>query len=1001
MFFVLRATDAVRASTYPRAAMSAESRELLPQRAVRVRNSIARRLRMILATTLGAVGLVAMMSSRASAQKAHETLRDPALVMGTLPNGLRYYLRANKSPAHRAEFRLVVNAGSMLEDEDQKGFAHFLEHMAFNGTKTFPHNSLVDFVEESGMVFGADVNAETSADETVYRFQLPTDDPKFVKSGLDILQDWAGGNMTIDSSEVLGERGVIMGEWRLNTLVDTASQSYRSHFESLWYADSRYRRRSPIGDTALIVKAEPGPIRRFYHDWYRPDLTAIVVVGDFDQQQMLAEITRRFGAIPARKSEKPRINERIKTIPEMVDVYRGFVSPSVQVLWPMQRQPATVEAAVRQDLVHDLLWQHLDHRMLSIREKVSRPFVIASVERGRVARPIEVEGFNIVAVPDSLNRALATVLGEIQRVVQHGMPEAALDHEKAALQRGFDEAAGSELARTSDTYADEYEAHFLRGEGVLLSSAQELTLSKQILPTITSAQIAEAAKTLWSTRATRRIYVGWPRFDHALAPTRKSILALIDSVGGATIPPEPAAGVAKAGSLLAHEPAPGTITVEARDSVAGTTTWTLSNGARVILKPTTNDPDEILLRASGPGGFSRMPDSLFYSPGRMVAKLMTAAAGLGEESRGALERPLETTGLRAFKVNIDYGSESIDLAASPNDQEMLFQQLYQQFTSPKFDTAAIHSWASLAKYMGPEYSLADQLNQIYARGEDRLEPVSTQMADLLHPDEALAAYKNRFGNAGQFTFFVVGAITPEKARPLVERYIASLPGTGERETVKPLEVAPFYRRADFTTRPFEIPKAETSVLFDVALSAKDNDYLRARQELNALMVVVQDRIRIRIREELGGSYSPFISSSTYSLPNLNEPDEHFRVIGGFTAAPESMPMLWHEYTGILDSVRLHGASKAELERASTIAKRQHETAMQSNGFWMSAIERFDRLKIAFGKIVDPNTGAPLSGDELRDAARRFLPSDAYIHITALPQDTVPKADSGLSSAKAP
>ena len=945
-------------------------------------------------------------AGRTNGQGSHagaDSLRDPALEMGTLPNGLRYYLRVNKSPAHRAEFRLVVNAGSMLEDEDQKGLAHFLEHMAFNGTKTFPHNSLVDFVEESGMVFGADVNAETSADETVYRFQLPTDDPSFVSRGLDILQDWAGGNMTIDSSEVLGERGVIMGEWRLNALVDTATQSYRAHFDSLWYGDSRYLRRAPIGDTALIEKAEPGPIRRFYHDWYRPDLTAIVVVGDFDQQQMLGEITRRFGSIPAHTRERPRIDEKIKTKPELVDVYRGLVSPSVQVLWPVQRQPSAVEAAVKQELVHDLLWQHLDHRLLSIREKVSRPFITASVERGRVVRPIEVEGFNVVAKPDSIDRALATVFGEIQRVVQHGMPAIALDHEKAALQRNFEEAAGSALARTSDTYADEYEAHFLRGEGELLSSGQELALSKQLLPTITSAQIARAAKALWDTRATRRIYVGWPRFSHALAPTRKSILALIDSVGRATILPEPAAAAVTAGSLLAHEPAPGKITSESRDTVAGITTWTLSNGARVILKPTTNDPDEILLRAWGPGGFSRMPDSLFYSPGRMVAKLMTAAAGLGEESRGALERPLATTGLRAFKVNIDYGGESIDLAASPNDQEMLFQQLYVQFTSPKFDTAAIHSWASLAKYQGNGFTLADQLNQIFARGEDRLAPVSTQMADLLRPDEALAAYKNRFGNAGQFTFFLVGAITAEKARPLVERYIASLPGTGDRETVKPLEVMPFYRKLDNAIRVYEVPKAQTSILFDGPFPSKADEYLRARQELNALMVVLQDRIRVRIREELGGSYSPFISATTYSLPNLNEPDEHFRVIGGFVSAPETMRTLWHEYAEILDSVRSHGASKAELERASTIAKRQHETALQSNEFWMSAIERYDRLAIPFDKIVDPNAGPPLSSEELRIAAQRFLPSDVYIHVTALPQDTLPKPpeDGGLSSAKAP
>ena len=725
---------------------------------------------------------------------AHVAPRDPTLATGTLPNGLRYYLRANKSPAHRAEFRLVVNAGSMLEDDDQKGFAHFLEHMAFNGTTNFPHNSVVDFIEESGMVFGADLNAETTADETVYRFQLPTDDPKLVSRGLDILEDWAGGRMNIDSTEVVGERGVIMGEWRLNTLVDTASQSYRTHYDSVWYANSRYLRRAPIGDTALLVKAEPAPIRRFYRDWYRPDLMAVVVVGDFDQQQMLGEITRRFGGIPASSRKRPRIEAQIKTTPELVDVYRGFVNPSVDVLWPEQRKPTAVDAAVRQQLIHDLLWQHLDHRLLAIREQVSRPFIIASVERGRVVRPIEVEGFNIVADPDSLNRALAAVFGELHRVVQHGMPSVALDREKAALLRGFEDAAGSELARTSDAYADLYEAHYLRGEGELLSAAQELALSKQLLPTITAA----------SNRAG-----GEDTLGHAHDPAHSDWLAAFQSRAATHANEHPRAlrfGRARADltgararggrgkPLLAHEPVPGKITSETRDTVAGITTWTLSNGARVILKPTTNDPDEILLRAWGPGGFSRMPDSLFYSPGRMVAKLMTAAAGLGEESRGALERPLATSGLRAFKVNIDYGSESVDLAASPERsgralppavRAIHLAQIRHGSDSQLGESGKVSGWRVHARRTS---SIRSSL-----AGEDRLAPVATQMADLLHPNEALEAYQNRFGNPGQFTFFIVGATTPEKARPLVERYLASLPGNERARDGEAARGMPFYR----------------------------------------------------------------------------------------------------------------------------------------------------------------------------------------------------------------
>src|SRR4051812_44074646 len=211
---------------------------------------------------------------------ANDTLRDPALATGTLPNGMRYYLRANAMPAHRVELRLAVNAGSLLEDEDQRGFAHFLEHMAFNGTKHFPHSALVDFIETSGMRFGADLNAFTSEDETVYMLTLPTDDHRILEHGLDVFQDWAGGGITIDSAEVAAERGVVMGEWRMR-LPDTASQRAQAHVDTVFFGDSRYTARKPIGDTTLIENATAAPIRRFYKQWYRPENMAIIAVGDF------------------------------------------------------------------------------------------------------------------------------------------------------------------------------------------------------------------------------------------------------------------------------------------------------------------------------------------------------------------------------------------------------------------------------------------------------------------------------------------------------------------------------------------------------------------------------------------------------------------------------------------------------------------------------------------------------------------------------------------------
>ncbi|MBX6330622.1 MAG: insulinase family protein [Gemmatimonadaceae bacterium] len=907
--------------------------------------------------------------------------------MGTLPNGLRYYLRVNKSPARRVELRLAVNAGSLQEDDDQQGFAHFLEHMAFNGTTHFPHTTLIDFLEESGMRFGADLNAYTSYDETVYMVTLPSDEPAILGKGLDALQDWAGGGIMIDSSEVVAERGVVMGEWRLRALVDTVVQNYRAHYDSLWYGDARYRVRAPIGDTTLLTTAQPGPIRRFYHDWYRPDLMAVVVVGDFDCAQTLRELTRRFGAIPKREAPRPRVTPLLPAASApVVDVYRGPVTPSVEVLWPALPQPGPVRAALTQQLVQEFLWRHLEARLLAIRQQPSRPFITASTERRRLVRPLPLVGLRLITWPDSLERGLAAVLMETQRVAQHGIPATTLEREKAALLRQLEGAATSALARPSKAYANEYVQHFLTGEGLLLSPTQELALARTLLPTITPEVLAHAARTLWATRAGQRILVQLPRFSHVRPPTRETVIALIDSIGHASISPEPERAVAES-PLLDRLPTPGRIVRERQHKVAGVTEWTLSNGARVLFKPTSNNPDEVLLEAWSPGGFSRMSDSLFLTPGRMVAKLMTEAAGLGQHDRTTLKQQLETRGLKRFAVDIGYADEAIHLAGSPTDVETVFQLLYRQFTAPTLDTAAVHSWASLAKYQGNGATLQDQIDQLFARGEPRLWPVSTQLAELVRPEQALAAYKDRFGNAADFTFVLVGALTPAQARPLVERYVASLPATGAHEMPKPLDVKPFLPKVDNTDRVLELPKAQTVVVFDGPFPAEPAEYLRAHQELDLLLTVLQDRVRTRIREELAGDYSPLVTGYTYLLPEAGQSSERYRVLGGFMAAPERMRALWKELTGILDSLRAHGAQPAELVRAATIARRQHETALQENAYWLKALKLYNQLGIPLDQIVAPYGTVPITPEELKLAAQRYLPSDVYIHVTRMPKDS--------------
>jgi zinc protease len=907
-------------------------------------------------------------------------LRDPALRTGTLPNGLRYYIRANAAPAHRAELRLAVNAGSVLEDDDQQGFAHFLEHMAFNGTRHFPHNSLIDFVEGSGMSFGADLNAYTSPDETVYMLTVPTDDPKILAQGLTVLQDWASGGMTIDSAEVVAERGVVMGEWRMR-LVDTASQRLRDHADSVVLGDSRYRHRMPIGLPSLIEKATAAPIARFYHDWYRPDLMAVVVVGDFDAAQMEREVRTRFGAIPAPAKPRPRTVPKLPSSAEpVVDVLRDNVSPRLQVLWPTPAQPADPTAAFHQELVAQLLEQEIQRTLFSIRNHPSRPFVTANPVRGRYVRPLSVRGVSIIAVPDSLERALGTVLAELERLAQRGPPAPALALEKAALLRQLEGDAASAAAHSSAGYANGYVYNYLTGETLLASPAQELALARRLLPQITPAVIAEAAR-FWRERAGLRVLVGFPQFSHAPVPTRERILAIFDSVAHTPLAPDSARAVAE-GPLMATLPKPGRIVGEKHDDQAGITEWTLSNGARVLFKPSRSNPDELLLRAWSPGGFSLVPDSLFYSSGRMVGILMTEAAGLGAHAHDDLMRQLSTTGVRNFRVQIGYADESIDLAGSPRDLTTLFQMLYLQFTAPTLDTAAVASWRSLAKYQPRPFSLDDQLTQTFARGNERMVPVQTFLADLVSVPEAMAVYHDRFGNAGDFTFLIVGAATPTQVKPLVERYLASLPSTGKHDTPIVPDVAPFATRLR-SKFPFAmVPRSDALLVFDGAFPTDPDAYLRERERLGVLTGIVNKRLRERLREQLGGTYSPQVGAQTYLLP-----PEHYRVRLLFNSAPERMDELDHEMFKLLDSVRTVGATPEELAAQVRIQRRRLETMLQDDRYWLSTMELYHRLGIPLDRIVSPFPEARMTPTELAAVARTYLPKSVYIHMISVPRDS--------------
>lgn len=766
----------------------------------------------------------------------------PGLRTGVLPNGMRYYVQANKAPAKRAYLWLAVNAGSAQEDDDQLGYAHFLEHMAFNGTRNFPRQALIDFIESTGMSFGADLNAYTSFDETVYMLTVPTDDPSYLDRGLLVLEDWAGGGITLDSAEVVAERGVVLGEWRMRMLTDTASERLRAHDFDLLLGGTRYRDRFPIGTPESIESATAEPLRRFYRDWYRPDLMAVIAVGDFDPDFVEQEIKRRFGAIPAAKDPRPREQVAVERAGEpVIDILRDKVRPGVQVFWPAPELPGEPREQVREQLVGELLLSHLQEQIQRIRRRDRVPFVNARFGYSQLTRPMKMLGASIVTWPDSLETGLAALLTEVEQVAREGVPEQVLEVRKAALLRRLEHEAASAAARPSQAYASEYSRHFLTGEGALLGAEERLALAREALSEITPEAVAEAAR-FWRERSGLKVMVRVPQFALGFRPpTEESVLAILDSIQRGLLSRD--ASVADAGGskaqgrtgkgssspLLAKAPKPGKVVAERRYEVAGVVEWTLSNGARVFFKESQNDPDDLQIRAWSPGGRVNIPDSLFFTSGRMVAHVMNEAAGLGEKSRDELIEGLQTSGLRQLKVDIGYAAETIDVAGSPSDLERLFETLHLQFTAPKLDSAALAAWANMAKYTPrPPESPLYQLDQAFMRGLPRYAPVQTGTAELARVEHMLAVHRDRFGNAGDFTFFIVGAAPEKEVKSLVERYLASLPSTEERETPNFPDRAPFKQRMQERRKIMPFARAEVLRAYDGLFPTEPEAYLREK-----------------------------------------------------------------------------------------------------------------------------------------------------------------------------
>ena len=903
---------------------------------------------------------------------------DPEVTVGTLPNGLRYYVRANGKPARRAELRLVVNAGSVLEDDDQQGLAHFVEHMEFEGTQHFPKQSLIDFLSSLGLSIGPDANAATSYDDTQYTLRVPTDAPGVLDRALLVLEDWAQG-ATFDQSGIDRERGIVLSEWRMRLGAQERTQDAirRAQLEG-----SRYAERPVIGNPDIIGQATRAALVRFYRDWYRPDLMAVIVVGDVDRSATVAMIKEHFSKLAAPSPARPRpafdVPERPGTRYAVV-TDRETTSTAVALT---DLRPARNQGTVRgyRELTRDQLFADmLSARLDELSQGAAPPFLRAAANRSLFPTPTtrDEAALEALVANDGVARGLDALVTELQRVAWFGFTATELARAKETMMRGYERAVTESPDRESESRADEYTRNFLRGEA-LPTIWQELAFHRRFVPGITLAEI-NALTGDWFPDKNRLVIVSGPDAAGVALPNEAELTAVVRDAAAKR--PTAYIDAAPRRALMDAPPQRGTI---ARSAVraAGVTEWTLSNGATVVLKPTTLKEDQILFRITAPGGTSLASDADFVSA--RVAASVVPAGGVGDFSAVTLDKVLagKAVIVTPFIGEIEQGMRG---GSTPQDLETMFQLLHLRFTQPRADSAAFAAMASQARALlanqgaSPDVVFDQAIDATLSRNHSRRQPETPATVDQWNLDTALAFYKARFADASNFTFVFTGSFTPEAIKPLVETYVASLPATRAHETWRDLGISPPAGVVDETIRKGIAPKSSVAIVLSGPFEYDDAH----RLALRTVTLLLQSRLFDTIRQELGGTYSITAATETGKFPR-----PEFRLRIDWTCDPARTAALVQRVLQEIAFVRTAPLSSNQMGLIRENLLRDFEKDSQNNGYFLNQIaRRYADGDAANLEALDkmPAQIAALTSTAVQQAAQMYLDTARYVKVTLMPE----------------
>ncbi|GAB1416168.1 insulinase family protein [Paludibacter sp.] len=907
---------------------------------------------------------------------------DPKVRYGKLDNGLTYYIRHNEKPKQRAEFFIAQNVGAILENDDQNGLAHFLEHMAFNGTKNFPDKLIIEYFEKIGVKFGANINAYTSLDETVYNLSdVPTIRESIVDSALLVLHDWSGF-ISLLGEEIDAERGVIREEWRTGAGPERRMWKV-SNF--LKYPDSQYAKRDVIGDTAVINNFSHETLRAFYRKWYRPDLQAILIVGDVDVDKVESKIKTMFADISAKDNAGERpiypIHDNKEPIISIVKDPEARMT-RIELEYkhdPMPEEMQQTMAAYLSDILKSIVSTIMGYRFEEITQQADAPYVYGMADYGKLVKSKDAFQFLVVPKEGKEKEGLHALLIETEKLKRFGFTNSEIERAKTDMLKSLENAYNDRENQKNNSLVREYVRHFLDSE-LIPGIEWEYKTTKSIMPMLTADVVNKVAQQLVTDENLIVSFMA-PDKPSVLVPSEETIKQMLTEVKSTELTAKEEESFDK--PLIAKVPKSGKIKKIVKDETLGTTTWELSNGVKVLFKTTDFKNDEILLNAFSDGGLSMVknPNDLLTAT---LASSIVGNNGLGKFSQIELNKLL-TGKIAEVSPKIGNYDEGFSGKSSVNDFETMLQLVYLYFTSPRKDDNAYEALMNMYKTSlansasDPRKIFSDSVTCMLSNHHPRAVILNMETLEKVNQEKALSIFKERFSMPADFTFVFTGNVNPEDegVKKAVLTYLGGLKSKKKTETFIDNKIRlPRGTVDNHFSQQMQIKKASNFILYSGHLQFDIDNQVA----MTAIGSILNMRYLESIREKEGGSYGVGVRGSLSRVP-VNQAT----LLMQFDTDPDKQAHLMKIIHKEVDEIVANGPRADDLSKVKENMLKKYNEDLKENGWWSRTISSYYQDKLNF---VEDYTKAveSLTSEKIQSTLQKLIEQGNILEVVMIPTE---------------